>query len=88
MNVAALPHWLIIPLVGGLVGWFTNWLAVKMIMQPIHYLGWRPIGWQGIVPANAAKMARTLINNSLSKIVSQNELLERVDPDDLARVIQ
>ena len=88
MNASAILNWLIIPLVGGLVGWFTNWLAVKMIMQPIHYVGWRPIGWQGIVPANAAKMARTLINNSLSKIVSQSELLERVNPDDLARLIQ
>lgn len=88
MNASAILNWLIIPLVGGLVGWFTNWLAVKMIMQPIHYVGWRPFGWQGIVPANAAKMARTLINNSLSKIVSQSELLERVNPDDLARVIQ
>ena len=88
MNASAILNWLIIPLVGGLVGWFTNWLAVKMIMQPINYVGWRPIGWQGIVPANAAKMARTLINNSLSKIVSQSELLERVNPDDLARVIQ
>ena len=88
MNASAILNWLIIPLVGGLVGWFTNWLAVKMIMQPIHYVGWRPFGWQGIVPANAAKMARTLINNSLSKIVSQSELLERVNPDDLARLIQ
>ncbi|MBK7004460.1 MAG: DUF445 family protein [Burkholderiales bacterium] len=88
MSVSVLLNWIIIPLVGGLVGWFTNWLAVKMIMQPIHYVGWRPFGWQGIVPANSAKMARTLINNSLSKIVSQKELLERVDPDDLARVIQ
>jgi uncharacterized membrane protein YheB (UPF0754 family) len=88
VNASAILNWLIIPLVGGLVGWFTNWLAVKMIMQPIHYVGWRPIGWQGIVPANAAKMARTLINNSLSKIVSQSELLERVNPDDLARLIQ
>ncbi len=88
MFTSEMLNWLIIPLVGGLVGWFTNWLAVEMIMKPIHYVGWRPIGWQGIVPANAAKMARTLINNSLSKIVSQNELLERVDPDDLARVIQ
>lgn len=88
MNASVIFNWLVIPLVGGLVGWFTNWLAVKMIMQPINYVGWRPIGWQGIVPANAAKMARTLINNSLSKIVSQSELLERVNPDDLARVIQ
>ena len=88
MSVSVLLNWIIIPLVGGLVGWFTNWLAVKMIMQPIHYVGWHPFGWQGIVPANSAKMARTLINNSLSKIVSQKELLERVDPDDLARVIQ
>ena len=79
MSVSVLLNWIIIPLVGGLVGWFTNWLAVKMIMQPIHYVGWHPFGWQGIVPANSAKMARTLINNSLSKIVSQKELLERVD---------
>ncbi len=88
MNASAILNWCIIPLVGGLVGWFTNWLAVKMIMQPINYWGWRPFGWQGIVPANSAKMARTLINNSLSKIVTQSELLERIDPDDLARVIQ
>jgi uncharacterized membrane protein YheB (UPF0754 family) len=88
VNATVLLNWITIPLVGGLVGWFTNWLAVKMIMRPINYVGWRPFGWQGIVPANSAKMARTLINNSLSKIVTQSELLERVDPDDLARVIQ
>lgn len=81
-------NWLIIPVVGGLIGWFTNWLAVQMIMQPINYVGKRPFGWQGIIPANAPKMARTLINNSLRKIVTQTELLDRIDSDDLARVIQ
>ena len=44
MNATVLLNWITIPLVGGLVGWFTNWLAVKMIMRPINYVGWRPFG--------------------------------------------
>ena len=30
---------LLIPLIAALVGWFTNWLAVKMIFFPIGFLG-------------------------------------------------
>ena len=30
---------LLIPVVAGFVGWFTNWLAVKMIFYPIGFLG-------------------------------------------------
>jgi uncharacterized membrane protein YheB (UPF0754 family) len=30
---------LLIPLVAAFVGWFTNWLAVKMIFYPINFLG-------------------------------------------------
>ena len=50
-----------IPIIAGLVGWFTNWLAVKMIFLPIQWRGipiWKKedeplglIGWQGIIPA-------------------------------------
>ena len=30
---------LLIPVVAAFVGWFTNWLAVKMIFYPINFLG-------------------------------------------------
>jgi len=83
-------HWifLTIPIVGALIGWFTNWLAVVMMFKPLDFAGVGPIGWQGIIPANAGKMARTLIDNSLSKIVSQEELLNRIDVNELARAMQ
>lgn len=61
-------QYLTIPLFAALVGWLTNKVAVDMIFYPLHFtgieiktypgqpLGW--IGWQGIVPAKAAMMAR------------------------------
>lgn len=78
-------HWtfLTIPIVGALIGWFTNWLAVVMMFKPLDFVGVGLLGWQGIIPANAGKMAHTLIDNSLSKIVSQEELLSRIDIDQL-----
>ncbi len=79
-------HWtfLTIPIVGALIGWFTNWLAVVMMFKPLDFVGVGLLGWQGIIPANAGKMAHTLIDNSLSKIVSQEELLSRIDVDQLS----
>ena len=83
-------HWisLTIPIVGALIGWFTNWLAVVMMFRPLEFTGVGLVGWQGIIPANAGKMAQTLIDNSLSKIVSQEELLNRIDVAELARAMQ
>lgn len=83
-------HWisLTIPIVGALIGWFTNWLAVVMMFKPLEFAGVGLVGWQGIIPANAGKMAQTLIDNSLSKIVSQEELLNRIDVAELARAMQ
>jgi hypothetical protein len=33
---------LMIPLVAAFVGWFTNWLAVKMIFLPVSFWGFPP----------------------------------------------
>ena len=50
-------HWsyLTIPVVSALVGFGTNWLAVKIMMYPVEFARIGPIGWQGVVPANSLK---------------------------------
>ncbi len=47
-----------IPVVSALVGWGTNVLALHMTFEPIEPWGRPPwFGWQGIIPANAVRMA-------------------------------
>lgn len=80
--------YLSIPAVSAIVGYGTNWLAVKMMMYPVEFAGVGPIGWQGVVPANAAKMANLLVDHSLKKVLTQQELIERVEPDQLVEALQ
>ena len=47
------PLVLLIPLIAGFIGWFTNWLAVKATLYPIEFVGIPPLlGWQGVIPKN------------------------------------
>jgi uncharacterized membrane protein YheB (UPF0754 family) len=79
--------YLTIPLVSGLVGYGTNWLAVKMMMSPMEFKGIGPIGWQGVVPANAGKMARLTVDHSVKKVLQQEELIDRIEPEELVDAI-
>ena len=47
-----------IPLISALVGWCTNFLALRMMFYPIEFVGINPIwGWQGLIPAKRQDMA-------------------------------
>lgn len=72
--------YLTIPIVSALVGYCTNWLAVKMMMSPVNFVGWGPIGWQGVIPANAEKMARIIVKHCVQQVLTQKELMSRIEP--------
>lgn len=80
--------YLTIPVVSAIVGFGTNWLAVKMMLWPIDFKGIGPVGWQGVVPANAEKMATTLVDTSIRKVLPQQELMDRIDPQELLEAIK
>ncbi|QQD17083.1 hypothetical protein I6N98_11970 [Spongiibacter nanhainus] len=79
--------YLSIPIVSAVVGFGTNWLAVKMMMYPVEFSGLGVLGWQGVVPASATKMSRILVEQSLGKVISQQELVDRVDARELAETM-
>jgi uncharacterized membrane protein YheB (UPF0754 family) len=77
-----------IPLVSAIVGWLTNFLAVKMMFYPIEFVGIRPIfGWQGLIPAKRREMAEIEVELVLGRLLSVEELAERLDPDELSKAI-
>ncbi len=80
--------YLTIPVISAAVGYGTNWLAVKMMFMPVNFVGFGPIGWQGVIPANAPKMGSTLVDTSVRNTLDQDELLSRIDSDELFEVVR
>jgi uncharacterized membrane protein YheB (UPF0754 family) len=69
---------LLIPLISALVGWLTNVVAIKMMFHPIEFVGIPPyLGWQGVVPANALRLAK--VSNALitQKLLSLRQLFDQ-----------
>ena len=78
-----------IPIISAIVGWATNFLAVKMMFYPIEFIGIKPfLGWQGLIPAKRREMAEIEVELVLGKLLSVQELADRIDPVELTKAIQ
>ncbi len=77
-----------IPVIAALIGWSTNWLAIKLTFYPLEFTGLKPIfGWQGIIPSKAEKMAVISVDSTISKIGTVPEVIAQIDPALLAEHI-
>ena len=78
-------QYLSIPVIAALIGWTTNWLAIKMTFFPLEFVGKPPLlGWQGIIPSKARKMAAISVDATISKIGTVREIFQQIDPRVLA----
>ncbi|PSF06366.1 hypothetical protein C7H08_14705 [Marinobacter halophilus] len=62
------------------VGWFTNWLAIQMSFHPVRFIGVGVIGWQGVIPRKAEKMAHICIDRTLQKFGDLNSVYQKLEP--------
>ncbi len=66
---------LLIPFFSAFVGWFTNVVAVRMMFHPTEFIGIPPfLGWQGIIPQNARRLAEMSTQLILTKLLTLEEL--------------
>lgn len=54
-----------------------------MTFYPLEYVGRRPFGWQGIIPAKSHKMATKAVKLVTSKLISVEEQFEKLKADDI-----
>ena len=81
--------YMMIPVISGLVGYVTKVIAVQMMFAPLEFFGIRPfLGWQGIVPRKAEKMATTAVDLMTSKLIKPEEIFARLDPKRIAQEIE
>lgn len=75
--------WILLPLVGALIGWFTNLLAVRMIFRPrdpvtIPLLG---LQVQGLLPRRQADLARSVGHVVEKDLLPVDQLLDLLEID-------
>lgn len=89
---------IIIPIVAALVGWITNVIAIKMTFYPLEFKGHplentphpaiKGIGWQGIIPSKAGKIAGISVDLLTSKLVDVKEQFSKIDPEIVSKEMQ
>ena len=63
--------------IGALIGYGTNWLAIKSLFRPLRRR-WYSLGWQGVIPRNREKLARNISVAVGDKLLSEENLSEEL----------
>lgn len=69
------------------VGWGTNWLAIQMSFYPVQFIGIGVVGWQGVIPRKAEKMAHICIDRTLQQFGNLNEVYRKLEPQRIVEQI-
>ena len=77
------------PFVAAAIGYATKRVAIRMMFEPIEFVGWKPwLGWQGVVPRNAARMAGVSVDLMTQRLIRPEDIVGRLDPQRVAREIE
>ena len=89
-NFMATP-WLFLsmPVIAAIIGYVTKIAAVRMMFQPLEFIGIKPyLGWQGVIPRKAQKMASIAVDIITTKLITIEEIFARLDPRQIAAEIE
>ncbi|MGH3625195.1 MAG: DUF445 domain-containing protein [Sciscionella sp.] len=86
-------HWPVyasMPIIACIIGYVTKRVAIEMMYSPVEFKGIPNtfLGWQGVVPANAGRMASTAVDLLTTNLIQPKEIFSRLDPDDVARELE
>jgi uncharacterized membrane protein YheB (UPF0754 family) len=79
--------WITIPAIGGLIGWSTNWLAVKMIFRPIRPVRFLGIRIQGLVGRRQQDLAKAIGRVVGNHLVEHKDVVKSLNKLDFAGIL-
>ena len=75
---------ILIPIISAFIGYFTNWIAIKMLFHPRNPINIFGITIQGIFPKRQAQFAQKLGALVATELLHFDEIAERLkDPEQL-----
>jgi uncharacterized membrane protein YheB (UPF0754 family) len=73
-------NWILFPLVGGLIGWVTNRLAIKMLFRPRKPVKIPVLGWeiQGLLPKRHTQLAKVISQTVEKDLMTTDALVDKL----------
>ena len=71
--------WIWMPLVTALIGWLTNWVAIRMLFPPRQPLRLGPILIQGLIPRRQEEIAERIADIVQQELLGQQFLRQQVE---------
>lgn len=79
------------PLVGALIGYITNWIAVKMLFRPLKpiYIGKFKLPFTpGIIPKNKQRLAKSIAISINNNLLTTSDLSDKLLSDEVTTEIK
>lgn len=78
----------LIPIISAFIGWFTNWIAIKMLFHPREPKKILGITFQGIFPKNQAQFAAKLGKLVGEELLSFKDIADKItNPENIEKVM-
>jgi uncharacterized membrane protein YheB (UPF0754 family) len=71
-----------IPFISGAIGWFTNWVAIKMLFRPRQERNYYLFKLHGIFPKRKKMLAERLGKIVAKELFSMDMVVKKVDTDE------
>lgn len=80
--------WILIPVISAFIGWFTNWIAIKMLFHPREPKKILGITIQGIFPKRQQQFAEKLGKLVSSELLSYADIATKItNPQNLKSIM-
>ncbi|CRK61167.1 hypothetical protein [Alloactinosynnema sp. L-07] len=80
-------HWHVyvsMPFIAAIIGYITKRAAIEMMYEPVEFVGVGFVGWQGVIPRNAHRMASVAMELMTTNLIDPKEIFARLDPKKVA----
>lgn len=71
-------RFILLVLIGGLIGWLTNKVAIKMLFRPVNPHRFLGLTFQGVFPRRKDQIAISLSNIIETELLSKDVLMEQL----------
>lgn len=71
--------YLLLPLVGAIIGWVTNYIAIKMLFRPYHPVRFLGITVQGLLPKRRKEFALSIAQTVERDLLTTGDIARFVD---------
>ena len=80
--------WLLLPFVAAAIGWFTNFIAVRMIFRPRTPVGFGGLKIQGLLPKRRKEFAQNIGATVADHLIRPEDLAVVLDHPDTRRELE